>query len=1010
MDPVRRVIKRQIALPAIAAQVCLLVLVMTGTAAAKSASRPSAVVKPPAAVKAPPAASPAATAPAATAEREPAPALFGDATFLLPRGAKVAARWVLPPLEKGRDAIFSVDAAGSPVIAFSGDSNYHLLHPDRNYVVAVRATISGMTHLANGVLLLSSGNDLLLVAEPKEKTLDKKGVPYAALQPLTKIPLRKIEVLTSVGTTVYCAGIDARSGRHALYLLRSLKGGGILDMELAYESQEPITAVTADADAIYVAKGRTVVRYLVKDGTQTPFYTHPSKTVTGLAMTPAGLVVSTGREIVLAGRGGALEIMASSAHRIAMAGETLYVFFNSSLGVLALDNLADLGRFNLAVRPVTPGEAQSPLAVSSVSFFESDSLQNTHGFSESFDRKAVRRIVAQIELDPASLAGSRGDHVVTLSWHEPNGGMLKSTSHQVTKQSGGRIFATLGGKAQRGYSPPHWTNNGEAFLRYTDELANNYPGRYRMLVQVDGIAAGEWSFILTGQATAEQAISRDDLQALKTMLDQGLSARSKSEDGEPLVTTAVRFGSVRAVQLLLERGADANATDKEGYPSLARAEYAGDWRTKAELLLRHGANVNAPRYPGGPPLVETFSADFTLFMLQNGADFRYETKYGKRSVLGEMYDSTCTEEILSLLIKRGADLNETTSFVHFSPLGRAIYSGNERCTQLLLEKGASTAVVQKEPNRRPRSALYVAFENLDRSSDPKDKAARRRIVRLLLQKGATFKPGKKLSTSAYFDLPKDDYIRQMDETASIVAGEGSLMFLGEGPTFFEQVDMIGMLEQQDAALETATKSKDPAIRELALSTHLGRVRELTAKARDQYDMGFQVHKHCEQAFQLSEAQYRPAQVDVVPELQQPPPGGQGKSQLGVKLLKRAAGGAYVQGVMPGGPAERAGLKTGDIILALDTQKMKDADEVAATAARLAPGMPVRVTFLRDEPLRMPDLQLSCGLVETEYKDHWGYAEMNLTRWLAAHPDAAASAEVRARLKQITSGVRKQLPI
>ncbi len=520
-----------------------------------------------------------------------------------------------------------------------------------------------------------------------------------------------------------------------------------------------------------------------------------------------------------------------------------------------------------------------------------------------------------------------------------------------------------------------------------------------MLVQVDGIAAGEWSFTLTGQATAEQAISRDDLAALKTMLDQGLNARSKSGDGEPLITTAVRFGTARAVQLLLERGADPNATDQEGHPPLERAQYAGDWRAKAELLVRHGANVNAPRYPDGPPLVESYSADFTAFMLKNGANYQYETKLGKRSVFSEMYGSSCTEEIVSLLIQRGADLNEIGGPFHFSPLGRAIYSGNERCVQLLLEKGASTAVVQKEPNRRPRSALFVALNTLYDRSEPKDKIALRRIVRLLLQKGATFKPGKKLSTSAFFDIPKDDYIRQMDETASIVAGEGQLMFLGEGPTFFEAVDMIRTLEQDDAALDAATGSKDPAIRELALVTHLARVRELTARARNQYDMGFEVHKHCEKAFQLSEADYRPAQVDVVPDMQQPPPGGQGKPQLGMKLLKRAAGGAYVQGVVPGGPAERAGLKAGDIILALDTQKMKDADEIAATTARLTPGMPVRVTFLRDEPMRLPDLQLTCGLVETEYRDHWGYAEMNLSRWLAAHPDDAASAEVRARLKR-----------
>lgn len=998
MGPVRRIINLQVVFLAIVAQFLILTLATPAAAAMMAPKTLPAAAKPT-----------IATALPTTAKPEPAPPLFGEATFLFPRGAKINPRWVLPPTDKTRtDAIFSVNEAGSPVLAFSGDSNFHLLHPDKQYLVAVNATIAGMTHLASGVFLMASGNDLLLLAEPKQKTLDKKGVPYAALQPLTKIPLRTIKVLTSFGTTVYCAGIDARSGRHALYLLRTLKGGGILDMELAYESNEPITAVTGDGEAIYAAKGRTVVRYDAKEGVETIYYTHPSSPVTGLAMTPAGLVVSTGTEIVLAGRTGAMEIMRSSAHRIAMAGETLYVFFNTSLGVLAIDNLGDLKRFNLAVRPVAPGEAASPLAVSSVSFFESDSLENTKGFAESFDNKAVRRIVARIEFDQASLARSSGDHVVTVSWIEPNGGMLKSANHQVTKQSGGHLLATLGGKAKRGYSPPHWIKDGAASFRYTDELANNYPGRYRIQVQVDGIAAGTWSFTLTGQATPDEVISRDDLATLKTMLDQGLSARSTSADGEPLLITAVKFGSVRAMQLLLERGADPNGTDKNGWTPLAHSDFfAVDWQAKAELLVRHGANVNALKCPGCGLLVESASANFITFLLKNGANFRYETKYGTKSILSDINDSTCTDEILSLLIQRGANLNETSSlFDNYSPLGRAISHANDRCVQLLLEKGASTTVAQQQPKRPPRSALYVALYTLSNRSEPKDKAALRRIVGLLLQKGATLRPGKKLATSAYFDIPKDDYIRQMDETVSIIAGEGQYMFHGEGPTFFEPMDLIKALEQDDAALEEATDSKDPAIRELALGTHLRRVRELTAKARNQYEMGYEVHKHCEKAFQLSEAYYRPAQVDLVIEMPPPTPGGQGKPQLGMKLLKRAAGGAYIQGVLPGGPAERAGLKAGDIVVALDTQKMKDANEVVATAARLTPGMPVRVTFLRDEPMRMPDLQLTCGLVEMEYKDHWGLAEMNLSRWLGAHPDDAASAEVGARLKKLAAGGRK----
>lgn len=942
------------------------------------------------------------------ASNRPEPSPFTEATFLFPKGVRVEPRWVLPPTEKNRiDAIFGVNAGGSPVLAFSGDSNYYLLHPDKMYMVAVNAELSGMTHLSSGALLLAAGNDLLLPAEPNGKTFDKKGVPYAALQPLTKVPLRKIDLLASAGTTVYCGGVDARSGRHSLYLLRSIKGGGILDMELAYESNEPITAVTGDADTLYLAKGRTVVRYSLKDGAETVYYTHPTSMVSGLAMSPAGLVVSTGREIVLAGRTGAMEIMRSSEHRIAMAGDTLYIFFNTSLGVLAIDNLEDLRRFNLSVRPVAAGEKAPPLAISNVRFFESDSVTNYQGFAESFDRKQVRLIVAQIELDKSSLAKVHRDHSITVSWYEPGGGRLASASYLVAKGSGNRIFAAVGKETEHGYAPPHWIKNGHASYSFTNELAARYPGRYRMQAQVDGIPAGEWSFTLTGQATPAEAISYDDMATLKNLLDNGVSARSTSDNGEPLLSEAVQFGSVRAVQMLLERGADPNATNREGAPPLAKAEYAADWRAKAELLLRHGANINAPRFKNGTPLVSGISTEYIAFLLKNGANYSYDTSYGRQNLLTDILNVTCTEDILSLLVQRGADLNEisTPLYFHYTPLGNAIFHANERCTQLLLEKGASTDIVQREPNLPPRSALYVALSTLNSPyrSDPKDKAALRRIVRLLLRKGAALRPGKKLATSALFDIPEDDYKRKMEETISINAGEGWVMFAGEGPSFFEPVDMVRTLEQDDAALNSATDSKDPAIRELALGAHLNRVRELTAMARDQYDMMFKVHDHCEKAFKISETSYSPAQVDVVPELPPSSTPGEVKPLVGLKLLKRVTGGAYVQGVAPGSPADRAGLKVGDIIVALDTQKMKDADEVAAATARLTPGMPVRVTFLRDEPMRVPDLQLACGLVETEYKPLWGYAEMNLSRWLAARPDNTVSDQVRTKIRELAAG-------
>ncbi|MBW1990010.1 MAG: PDZ domain-containing protein [Deltaproteobacteria bacterium] len=423
-------------------------------------------------------------------------------------------------------------------------------------------------------------------------------------------------------------------------------------------------------------------------------------------------------------------------------------------------------------------------------------------------------------------------------------------------------------------------------------------------------------------------------------------------------------------------------------------------RDKADLLVRRGADVNAPSGSGGSLLGDsTLCPEFLVFLLKNGASFRFEKWGYNQGILADV-NRCCTEELLDALVQRGANLDEAADvYGYYTPLGEAISRADEKCVGLLLEKGVSTDVVQREPNHPPRSALYVALSTLDDRDDPLDKAALRRIVRLLISKGATLKPGKKLSTSAFFTIPESEYGRQREEMLAIARGEGRYMFRGEGPSFFDTMDMIRMLEQDDAALEEATRSPDPAIRAMALSAHLSRVREIVALARSTSDL-YEAHDHCKKALALYEASYRPLQLDVVPRKQ---PGGQDGRQrptLGIVISGRESAGVYVQRVVPGGAAERAGLKAGDIILAMDAKKITETKDVLDALAALPEGMPVRLTFLRDEPMQMPDLILTCGLVEKEIQSLHGHAEMNLSRWLAANPKHDLAKDVRKMLKKL----------
>jgi serine protease Do len=58
-------------------------------------------------------------------------------------------------------------------------------------------------------------------------------------------------------------------------------------------------------------------------------------------------------------------------------------------------------------------------------------------------------------------------------------------------------------------------------------------------------------------------------------------------------------------------------------------------------------------------------------------------------------------------------------------------------------------------------------------------------------------------------------------------------------------------------------------------------------------------------------------------------------------------GVLVQQVQPGGPADKAGMKPGDIITSIDGRSIKDGDDLVNDIASRRPGSSVRLGFLRD---------------------------------------------------------------
>jgi serine protease Do len=63
--------------------------------------------------------------------------------------------------------------------------------------------------------------------------------------------------------------------------------------------------------------------------------------------------------------------------------------------------------------------------------------------------------------------------------------------------------------------------------------------------------------------------------------------------------------------------------------------------------------------------------------------------------------------------------------------------------------------------------------------------------------------------------------------------------------------------------------------------------------------------------------------------------------------RKIRGGAVIESVRPGGPAEKAGLKDGDILVEFDGEAVRSARQLSRIVEETPPGRSVRATYVRD---------------------------------------------------------------
>ncbi len=106
-----------------------------------------------------------------------------------------------------------------------------------------------------------------------------------------------------------------------------------------------------------------------------------------------------------------------------------------------------------------------------------------------------------------------------------------------------------------------------------------------------------------------------------------------------------------------------------------------------------------------------------------------------------------------------------------------------------------------------------------------------------------------------------------------------------------------------------------------------------------------------------------------------------------------AKGVVVTRVIDGGPADKAGLKAGDVILAMNEQKVVDSHSLSRTVSELQPGAEVKLSILRDGKETTATVTIGAMPEETEKQQpqeqqpaveqgKWGFGVENITPRIA----------------------------
>jgi serpin B len=247
-----------------------------------------------------------------------------------------------------------------------------------------------------------------------------------------------------------------------------------------------------------------------------------------------------------------------------------------------------------------------------------------------------------------------------------------------------------------------------------------------------------------GRFPLDEAFSREDGEVVPDLL-----IRSGVQLTVDHLILAAESGYLQIARAILDKGIDANARDEDGRTALRAAAAEGNLEM-SQLLVARGADVNAGRGQSGgrTPLhaaAERGHCQVARWLLDNGADIQARDEDDETplhvAVMGRSL------EMVQLLVKKGADVNARGCGGR-CPVLEAVLNGRGDMTEALVEAGADVSTKEASGN----TLLHVAVQALE----PGDSAG---ALGPLIAAGVDVNAVAKSGSTALHQAAKDGLVR-----------------------------------------------------------------------------------------------------------------------------------------------------------------------------------------------------------------------------------------------------------